>query len=213
MARKWGLSYPSSATRSALSEACNQRVLSTCPSQVVAEANPVPVKKLGYELVRAATLSVNDWEAVATGLKVDINDRKVRKACSVIQQCLDNTQKHVCVSECQCGPSHVLKKKETMHTICRRSLITYAPQYDETQIAALQTVPAVPSWKLPSLLQPPVSLGDDIVTCLSSTSKTVRRMAVEALSHLLVSAAVLQTVVEHQGVCVCVCVCAVSGCV
>lgn len=45
--------------------------------QVVAEANPVPVKKLGYELVRAATLSVNDWEAVATGLKADINDRKV----------------------------------------------------------------------------------------------------------------------------------------
>lgn len=52
--------------------------------QVIAEANPVPVKKLGYELVRTATLSVNDWEAVATGLKVDINDRKVTPGLGVI---------------------------------------------------------------------------------------------------------------------------------
>lgn len=60
-------------------------------------------------------------------------------------------------------------------------------------------MPAVPSWKLPSLLQPPVSLGDDIVTCLSSPSKTVRRMAIEALCHLLVSAAVLQAIIDHEG--------------
>ncbi len=57
-------------------------------TQVVAEPNSVPVKKLGYELVRTAMLSVNDWEAVSVGLKADIIDRKVGFVCVVCVVCV-----------------------------------------------------------------------------------------------------------------------------